>query len=56
MIDSRTLTYLLSFMADYHEVNVKTLSRMKPDIMKIKLHNKFPFLSEAQTKHILRII
>lgn len=56
MVDSRRLTYLLSFMADHYEAMVETNGRFEPKFMKRILESKFPFLTEAQIKHIMRII
>lgn len=55
-MDSRQLTYLLSFIADTYEADCYMGSKFKPEFAKKKLKNKFPDLTEAQTKHILRII
>lgn len=55
-MDSRTLTSLLSFMADNHEVIARTHSKFKPEYMRGMLASKFPSLTEAQIKHIMRII
>lgn len=55
-MDNRQLTYLLSFIADNYEVNQFDGSRIKPEFMKKLLLSKFPTLTDAQVKHILRII
>jgi hypothetical protein len=55
-MNSRQLTSLLSFIADAYEVNCYMRSKMRPDFIKKKLLDKFPNLTEAQVKHILRII
>lgn len=55
-MDSRQLTSLLSFIADAYEVNCYMRSKMRPDFIKKKLLDKFPNLTEAQVKHILRRI
>lgn len=55
-MDSRQLTYLLSTIADTYEINCYMGSKFKPEFTKKKLKDKFPDLTEAQTKHILRII
>lgn len=55
-MDSRQLTYLLSTIADTYEANCYMESKFKPEFTKKKLKNKFPDLTEAQIKHILRII
>ena len=55
-MDSRHLTLLLSFMADNYETNQFDGCKMKPEFMKRWLLSKFPTLTDAQTKHILRIL
>lgn len=55
-MDSRQLTSLLSLIADTYEANCYMESKFKPEYTKKKLKNKFPDLTEAQVKHILRII
>ena len=55
-MNSRQLTNLLSLIADTYEANCYMGSKFKPEFTKKKLKNKFPDLTEAQTKHILRII
>lgn len=55
-MDNRTLTHLLSFVADNYEANVFNGSKIKPHFMKKLLLSKFPDLTEAQIMHILRII
>ena len=55
-MDSRQLTNLLSFIADAYEVNCYMRSKMKTEFTKKMLLDKFPNLTEAQVKHILRII
>lgn len=55
-MDSRQLTYLLSTIADNYEANCYMGSKFKPELTKKELKNKFPDLTEAQIKHILRII
>lgn len=55
-MDSRQLTSLLSFIADAYEVNCYMRSKMKTEFTKKMLLDKFPNLTEAQVKHILRII
>lgn len=55
-MDSRQLTNLLSLIADTHEANCYMESKFKPEYIKRKLKDKFPDLTEAQVKHILRII
>ena len=55
-MDSRQLTYLLSTIADTYEANCYMGSKFKPEFTKRKLKDKFPDLTEAQIKHILRII
>lgn len=55
-MDSRQLTSLLSLIADNYEANCYMRSKMKPEFTKKILLNKFPDLTEAQVKHILRII
>ncbi|WP_308397701.1 hypothetical protein [Prevotella sp.] len=55
-MDSRQLTNLLSFIAANYEVRHSTGARFKPEFMQKLLLNKFPNLTEAQVKHILRIL
>lgn len=55
-MDSRQLTNLLSFIADSYEANCYMGGKMKPEFTKKILLDKFPTLTEAQVKHILRII
>ena len=55
-MDSRQLTYLLSTIADTYEANCYMGSKFKPEFTKRKLKDKFPDLTEAQIKSILRII
>lgn len=55
-MDSRQLTNLLSLIADNYEVNCCMGGKMKPEFTKKILLDKFPTLTEAQVKHILRII
>lgn len=55
-MDNRQVTSLLSFMADCHEANIISHSKMKPCFMRRLLSQKFPDLTEAQVKHIMRII
>lgn len=55
-MDSRQLTSLLSFITDAYEANCYMRSKMRPDFIKKKLLDKFPNLTEAQVKHILRRI
>lgn len=55
-MNSRQLTSLLSFIADTYEVNCYMRSKMKTEFTKSILLYKFPNLTEAQVKHILRII
>lgn len=55
-MDSKHLTLLLSFIADNYEANKFDKCKMKPEYMKRWLLSKFPSLTEAQIKHILRII
>lgn len=55
-MDSRQLTYLLSFLADTYEANSYMGSKFKPEYTIKKLKDKFPILTDAQVKHILRII
>lgn len=55
-MNNRQLTHLLSFIADNYEANKFDGSKMKPEFMKRWLLSKFPSLTEAQIKHILRII
>ena len=55
-MNSRQLTNLLSFIADTYEANCYMRSKFKPEFTKRKLKDKFPDLTEAQVKHILRII
>ena len=55
-MDSRQLTNLLSFIADSYEANCYMRSKMKPEFTKKILLDKFPTLTEAQVKHILKII
>lgn len=52
----RQLTNLLSLIADTYEVDCYMGSKMKPEFTKKILLDKFPDLTEAQIKHILRII
>lgn len=42
--------------ADTYEANCYMGSKFKPEYTKRKLKDKFPDLTEAQVKHILRII
>lgn len=56
IIDSRQLTNLLSFIADNYEIRHSTGARLKLEFMQKLLLNKFPNLTEAQVKHILRIL
>lgn len=56
IMDSRQLTNLLSFIAANYEVRHSTGARLKPEFMQKLLLNKFPNLTEAQVKHILRIL
>lgn len=55
-MDSRQLTSLLSLIADTYESNYYMGSKFKPEYTIKKLKDKFPTLTEAQVKHILRII
>lgn len=55
-MDSRQLTSLPSFIADAYEANFYMRSKMKTEFTKKMLLDKFPNLTEAQVKHILRII
>lgn len=55
-MDSRQLTNLLSFIVDNCEVKRLTGAKLKPEFTKKSLLNKFPFLTEAQINHILKII
>lgn len=55
-MDSRQLTSLLSLIADTYEANCYMESKFKPEYTKKKLKYKFPNLTDAQVKHILRII
>lgn len=55
-MNNRQLTLLLSFIADNYETNQFDGCRMKPEFMKRWLLSKFPTLTEAQVKHVLRII
>lgn len=55
-MDSRQLTYLLSTIADTYEANYYMGSKFKSEYTKRKLKDKFPNLTKAQVKHILRII
>ena len=55
-MDSRQLTNLLTLIADTYEINCCMGGKMKPEYTKKRLLNKFPNLTEAQVKHILRII
>lgn len=55
-MDSKQLTYLPSFIADTYEANCYMRSKFKPEYTKKRLKDKFPDLTEAQIKHILRII
>lgn len=55
-MDSRQLTSLLSLIVDTYEANCYMGSKFKPEYTKKKLKEKFPTLTEAQIKHILRII
>lgn len=55
-MDSRQLTNLLSFIANTYEVNCYMRSKMKTEFTKNILLDKFPNLTKAQVKHILRII
>lgn len=55
-MDSRQLTNLLSHIADTYEANRYIGSKIKPEFTKKSLLDKFPTLTEAQVKHILRII
>lgn len=55
-MDSRQLTNLLSFIADNCELKRLTGAKLKPEFTKKSLLNKFPFLTEAQINHILKII
>lgn len=55
-MDSRQLTNLLTFIADNYEVYLATGSKFKPEFMRKGLLTKFPNLTDAQIKHILRII
>lgn len=55
-MDSRQLTSLLSFIADAYEANCYMRSKMKTEFTKNILLDNFPNLTEAQVKHILRII
>lgn len=55
-MDSRQFTSLLSFIADAYEANCYMGSKFKPEYTIKKLKDKFPNLTDAQVKHILRII
>lgn len=55
-MDSRQITNLLCLIADTYEANCYMGSKFKPEYTKRKLKDKFPDLTEAQVKHILRII
>lgn len=55
-MDSRQLTSLLSLIADTYETNYYIGGRFKPEYIQKRLKDKFPNLTEAQVKHILRII
>lgn len=55
-MDSRQLTNLLSLIADTYEANCYMGSKFKSEFTKKRLLDKFPTLTEAQVKHILRII
>lgn len=55
-MDSRQLTSLLSLIADTYEANCYMRSKFKPEFTKKSLLDKFSTLTEAQIKHILRII
>ncbi len=55
-MDSRQLTSLLSLIADTYEANYYMGSKFKPEYTIKKLKDKFPTLTDAQVKHILRII
>lgn len=55
-MDSRQLTNLLSLIADTYEANCYMGSKFKLEYTIKKLKDKFPTLTEAQIKHILRII
>ena len=55
-MDSRQLTNLLTFIADNYEAILTTGSKFKPKFMSKMLLTKFPTLTGAQIKHILRII
>jgi hypothetical protein len=56
IMDSRQLTNLLTFIADNYEAILTTGSKFKPKFMSKMLLTKFPTLTGAQIKHILRII
>ena len=56
MITSKQLTLLLSSIANIYEANERNGTRMKPLYQRKYLEYKFPYLTEAQVKHILRII
>ena len=58
-MDNRQLTHLLSFIADNYEATVFNICgtfKLKSEFMEKLLLSKFPDLTEAQIKHILRII
>lgn len=55
-MDSKQLTNLLSHIADIYEANRYIGSKIKPEFTKKSLLDKFPELTKAQIKHILRII
>lgn len=55
-MNSRQLTNLLSLIADTYEANCYMGSKLKLEYTIKKLEDKFPTLTEAQVKHILRII
>lgn len=54
-MDPRQLTNLLSLIADTYEANCYMGSKFKSEYTIKKLKDKFPTLTEAQVKHILRI-
>lgn len=54
-MDNRTLTRLLSFIADGYEARI-SMGRIKPELMVRLLNSKFPTLTTSQVKHIMRIL
>lgn len=55
-MNSRQLTRLLTLIVDTYEANCYMGGKFKPEYTIKKLKDKFPDLTDAQVKHILRII